>query len=1422
MEKYAVVTWLSQQEELLTTFIEKFRQLAVVEWCFTRRVLDRVLEKQSQVSPRTNDNGRTLHDGLVGVTARQRHSQDKDRLQMGLGDSPLRETHHSGKLTTQGNSPLRECLLCGDSPLGECLLCVEGDSPLGEWLLCIEGDSPLRECVLCVEGDSPLRECVLCVEGDSPLREWLLCIEGDSPLREWLLCIEGDSPLREWLLCIEGDSPLRECLLCIEGDSPLRECVLCVEGDSPLGEWLLCVEGDSPLRECVLCIEGDSPLRECVLCIEGDSPLREWLLCIEGDSPLKECLLCIEGDSPLRECVLRETHHSGNGCCVLRETHHSGSVCCVLRETHHSGNGCCLLRETHHSGSGCCVLRETHHSGSGCCVLRETHHPGNGCCLLRETHHSGSGYCESRGVNMQRAVATSMNSRANKRYGLFSPSIRRQHSSVEGKVIAVRREDQSVWERRAPLAPANVRRLTRAGVKVIVQPSNRRAYPMQDGLSTSPWLCRCSLVPGLSVLWFQACLFSGSRPVCFLVPDLFSGSKPVCPLVPDLSVLWFQAYSSAGAVVQEDISEASIIFGVKQVPVDLLLPNKTYCLFSHTIKAQEANMPLLDAILEKNIRLIDYEKLMDESGQRVVAFGKYAGLAGMVNILHGLGLRLLALGHHTPFMVLKGECLVCGKVLKGECLVCGKVLKGEMFGLWQDVERRVFGLWQGVERRVFGLWQGVEIRVLGLWQGVERRVLGLWQGVERRVLGLWQGVERRHIGPAHNYRNSSMARQAIRDAGYEIALGMMPQSIGPLTFVFTGSGNVSQGCQELFQELPHEYVPPEMLKKVAEHGATTKIYGCEVRRRNHLERKEGGGFDPADYDQFPSRYISTFSKKVSTVLTSETGRLHLHLHFKGPGVLVCSIDNMPTQLPLESTDFFGELLYPYAMNILQSDAMLPLEQHNFLPAVHGAIIASNGKLTPNFEYIQELRTMSTRSWHKAGSPREDGCRRIVLLGAGYVSAPVVQYLHKEHNVHITVASALKDEADAIASIYQQSVEPVLLDVLERPDTLQDLVSSADVVVSLLPSPLHHLVAECCIEQGVHMVTASYCTKEMMELHQRAVEAGVTIVNEVGLDPGIDHLLAMECIDEVHQAGGKVESFVSYCGGLPAPEYSDNALRYKFSWNPKGVLLNTLSTAKYINNGQEIIIPGGGQLMKEAHKLKFLPGFNLEGFPNRDSTHYASLYKIANEAHTVLRGTLRFQGFCDTVQGMQSLGLFDTNPHPALHPKGPEITWRQLVCNLLGQSDSTIFYENLKRQLLERVGGSGTFRVEALESLGLLEDIHVIKLNTPLDTLSHFLSKRLAMEPHDRDLVILTHEIGILWPDGRRELRGIHLVSYGEPGCTAMSRAVGIPTAIAAKMVLDGEIQKKGMVLPFTPDIYRPMLSRLKTEGLAATEKSRFI
>ncbi|XP_044742743.1 alpha-aminoadipic semialdehyde synthase, mitochondrial [Chrysoperla carnea] len=911
----------------------------------------------------------------------------------------------------------------------------------------------------------------------------------------------------------------------------------------------------------------------------------------------------------------------------------------------------------------------------------------------------------------------------------------RNYGTQKQVVIAIRREDQSVWERRAPFSPANVRRLTRQNVKVIVQPSNRRAYPMQ-------------------------------------------------------------AYINAGAVIQEDISEASVIFGVKQVPVDHLIPNKTYCLFSHTIKAQESNMPLLDAILEKNIRLIDYEKLMDERGQRVVAFGKYAGVAGMVNILHGLGLRLLALGHHTPFM---------------------------------------------------------------------------------------------HIGPAHNYRNSSMARQAIRDAGYEIALGLMPKSIGPLTFIFTGSGNVSQGGQEVFQELPHEYVPPEMLRKVAEHGNTNKIYGCEVRRRHHLERKNGGGYDPQEYNEHPERYISTFSKKIAPYTSVLINGIYWavdspklltlpdakHLlqpantpwlptfvgapalphrmlgicdisadpggsiefmnecttidtpfclydanrnkdtkSFKGPGVLVCSIDNMPTQLPRESTDFFGELLYPFANNILTSDAEKPIEEHDFLPVIYGAIIASNGKLMPNFEYINDLRMKNRRK-----SMPDDQTKKVLVLGAGFVSEPLVEYLHREKNLSITICSAIKDEADLIAQKYP-GVESVYLNVLEKSNTLQDLLSNSDIAVSLLPYNLHAHVAQCCIDTKTHLVTASYANEDVKNLHDQALEAGVTILNEVGLDPGIDHFLALECIHDVQNTGGKIDSFISYCGGLPAPEYSDNPLRYKFSWSPRGSLINTLSGAKYLSKGQIVEINGGGELMSTTKDLDFLPGFHLEGYPNRDSTLYKDLYGINSDVKTVLRGTIRYKGFSKCIQGMQLLGLIDPNPHPCLHPKGPEITWRQFVCNLLGLADSNIFYENLKTKLADRIDGSDN--VKCLEELGLLQENSIIKLTTPLDTVSHYLSKKLCLGKNERDLVILRHEIDITWPDNRKESRGINFVVYGEEnGHSAMAKTVGYPTAIAVKMILDGEIQQRGIVLPFAPEIYQTMLSRLRNEGLKSFETSKW-
>lgn len=926
-------------------------------------------------------------------------------------------------------------------------------------------------------------------------------------------------------------------------------------------------------------------------------------------------------------------------------------------------------------------------------------------------------------------------SRASKLKTISSLYVTSRRSVWDGKsVLAIRREDVNVWERRAPLSPAHVRDLVKHGIKVIVQPSNRRAYNMQE-------------------------------------------------------------YQRAGAICKEELGEASLIVGVKQVPIDLLMPNKTYAFFSHTIKAQEENMELLDAILEKNIRLIDYEKMLDANGQRLVAFGKYAGVSGMINILHGLGLRLLALGHQTPFM---------------------------------------------------------------------------------------------HIGSSHNYRNSQMALQAIRDAGYDISLGFMPKSIGPLTFIFTGSGNVSQGAQEVFQELPHEYVEPEYLPKIAQQGATNKLYACVVSREDHFVRKDGGTFDAAEFETHPERYISTFSHKIApyascivngiywavnsprliTIPDAKTlikpattpwlpstrgcpqlphrllaicdisadpggsiefmkecttidrpfclydAEAHMETEsFAGDGVLICSISNMPAQIPREATDFFGSQLYPHIYDMIKCDAKNPFKEFTGSDVVKNSIIASNGKLTPNFKYIDDLRNQF-RAAKKAKLLSSSVSKRCLLLGAGYVSRPVVDYLMRDKTTHVTVASQLKDDLDVIAKSCPDA-DYMTIDITRSSTELENLINDHDIVISLLPYSFHPMIAKICIAQKRNMVTASYVSPAMRELHQAAVDAGIMIINEVGVDPGIDHMLAMECFDEVKTSGGKITSFVSWCGGLPAPEFSDSPLRYKFSWFPKGVLMNLLAGAKYMEDGQIMDIKPGGNLLDSVRKLDFLPGFNLEGFPNRDSTQYLDLYDI-NDVHTCIRGTIRYDGFSNNAKALLQLGLINSEADSRLHENGPPITWKAYLCELMGKSPD-ILVDSLKDLIYGRLECNQQ-RLDCIEDLGLLDDELIEKCGTPIDTLSHYLAKRLSFKKHERDVLLMRHQVGISWPDKSSMTRNVGLCAYGDTnGVSAMAKTVGLPCAIATKMVLEGEIQKKGIIVPFTSDIYSPILKRLKFEGISATE-----
>lgn len=247
-------------------------------------------------------------------------------------------------------------------------------------------------------------------------------------------------------------------------------------------------------------------------------------------------------------------------------------------------------------------------------------------------------------------------------------------------------------------------------------------------------------------------------------------------------------------------------------------------------------------------------------------------------------------------------------------------------------------------------------------------------------------------------------------------------------------------------------------------------------------------------------------------------------------------------------------------------------------------------------------------------------RKVLLLGAGFVVRPTLVELDKA-GVQVTVACRTLDSAKKLVAGDLKHASAISLDVNDS-KALEEEIAKNDLVISLIPYTFHALVIKAAIAVKKHVVTTSYVSPAMQELDQAAKDAGITVFNEIGLDPGLDHLYAVKTIDEVHKAGGKITGFWSYCGGLPAPENSDNPLGYKFSWSPRGVLLAARNTATFYQDNKRAEIEGK-DLMRSAKPYFIYPGYAFEAYPNRDSTPYRQRYNIP-EAETLIRGTLRYQ------------------------------------------------------------------------------------------------------------------------------------------------------------------------------------------------------
>ncbi len=437
----------------------------------------------------------------------------------------------------------------------------------------------------------------------------------------------------------------------------------------------------------------------------------------------------------------------------------------------------------------------------------------------------------------------------------------------------------------------------------------------------------------------------------------------------------------------------------------------------------------------------------------------------------------------------------------------------------------------------------------------------------------------------------------------------------------------------------------------------------------------------------------------------------------------------------------------------------------------------------------------------------------MIIGAGRSTAYLIKYLAQnsnENNWKITVYDQDLSLAQARIKSYENCTAKVL-DVNNQIERVS-AISQADLVISMLPAHMHVGVAMDCVALKKHMVTASYISDGMRELDQAAKDAGVVLMNEIGVDPGIDHMSAMQLIHDVQNRGGKLLQFESFTGGLLAPESEkDNPWKYKFTWNPRNVVIaGSGGAVKFIQEKTYKYIPYH-QLFRRTETID-LDGFGrYEGYANRDSLSYRSIYGL-DDIPTLYRGTLRRPGFCKAWDVFVKLGATDDSYKIE---NSDELTYRDFI-NLFLAYNPTDSVE-LKLMHYLKIDQDSDI-MEKLEWLGIFSDKKVqVKNATPAQILQHILHQKWDLDPDDKDMIVMYHKIGYELNGEQKQIESSMRVIGDDQTYTAMAKTVGLPVAIAAKMILNGTISTPGVHLPITAEVYNPVLEELENYGIAFVE-----
>jgi saccharopine dehydrogenase-like NADP-dependent oxidoreductase len=464
-------------------------------------------------------------------------------------------------------------------------------------------------------------------------------------------------------------------------------------------------------------------------------------------------------------------------------------------------------------------------------------------------------------------------------------------------------------------------------------------------------------------------------------------------------------------------------------------------------------------------------------------------------------------------------------------------------------------------------------------------------------------------------------------------------------------------------------------------------------------------------------------------------------------------------------------------------------------------------------------------------------KKILVLGAGLVSRPMVRYLLAVPDFEVVVASRTVSKAQELVGTHERG-RALALNV-DDDAALGRLVSETDLSVSLLPYTYHVKVAGHCLKYKKPLVTTSYVSDAMRALDRQAKAAGVVFLNEVGLDPGIDHMSAMKIIHDVQKAGGVVTSFMSYCGGLPAPEANDNPLGYKFSWSPKGVVMAGRNDARYLKDGKEVFVPGA-DLFGHRWPLKVMgtvPAWGLspkkdalefEAYPNRNSLPYIETYGLKG-VKTMLRGTLRNLGWCETLKAIADLGVLKDDTVLTGIGKQTPAAWLRRYVPARDMTGAGHRGPTLRADVAAKLGLKEDAAIlDRFAWLGLFDEKPIgLEQGSNLDILAKQMLDRMAYKPGERDMIVLHHEFVAekkgtvpIFPKPQAERIYSTLIAFGEPsGDSAMARTVSLPAAIVVRMILHGELKLTGVHIPVLPEIYEPVLAELGRLGIECKERT---